>query len=127
MFVDALEIHYKDGTVWTEGGDGGEAAVEHTLDDGEFVNAVEQVENGKYLGASMTFFTSRGRELRIEGWQQPGKKWARHRFEAEAEQQISGLAFEGAELVKVEQSPKPQASDNRRPKRMKPAEQYSRW
>ena len=31
--------------------------------------------------------------------------------EAEAEQQISGLVFAGAKLVRIEQSPQPQAAD----------------
>ena len=31
--------------------------------------------------------------------------------EAEAEQQISSLVFAGAELVRIEQSPQPQAAD----------------
>jgi hypothetical protein len=106
MYVDQIRLQLRGGhPECAYGQSGGKEIPEQTIHEDEGLLEVEQIENGKYLGACFQFQTSSGRTFKVEGSQQPGKKWSRHAFKARAGYQISGLRFQGSELVSIEEVP----------------------
>jgi len=95
--VDQVELIFRNGSVRTYGGAGGQKQSPCTLSHGEYITAVSQEHYEQYLGNAFAFFTSAGNVVRIDG-RQAGR---RARFAAASGSQIWGLRFEGSRLAKV--------------------------
>ena len=105
MLVDQLDLHMRDGTVKTFGDAGGDSTIQFRLETDELLTSVTQVERGLYLGASLTFTTSKGRTFEVKGWTCTGRKWHTNAFTAPEGEQICNLGFHGSKLSFVETLP----------------------
>lgn len=112
MYVDMIQFHFLNGDVWSVGGDGGDVGVEHILSEGEVVVGVEQSGDGKYLGGSVSFWTSMGRQLEIAGWVHIGRSFWHVYLQSRAQFQISGLVFENGFIVDIDETPLEHSSQN---------------
>lgn len=108
MHVDRVEFHMRNGSVWMDGGDGGEEIPSVELGHEEYIVKVSQVHSQKYLGAALSFHTTHGRCIDLKGWG-IGKKMEVIHMEAPPGDFVWALHFEGAKLVGLDTTRMPRS------------------
>ena len=107
--LEFLELHMRDKTVKKFPADADAVpdgkSCKAYLDEDELITSLTQVERGEHLGACLTFKTSLGKTITLEGWINTGKKWWTHEYTVDSGWQICNLGFEGSRLVFVETLP----------------------
>mmetsp|Transcript_27948 Transcript_27948/g.65017 ORF Transcript_27948/g.65017 Transcript_27948/m.65017 type:complete len:651 (+) Transcript_27948:44-1996(+) len=96
--VHGVEMQLRDGTLQSHGSDGGVVHTTYSLELGELIVGVMQdFSFTSLLGSALVFYTSRGRIFAIQGTEAR----TRRRFVAPGGRQISGLQFDGHQLVGI--------------------------
>jgi len=95
--LDSVQLRMWDGSKRSHGAKGGETHKEYSLDKDEIIMAVMQETRGQYLGNCLTFYTSRGRSLTVQG--KDAKR--RQRLVAPKGCQVVGLQFEDSKLIGI--------------------------
>jgi len=95
--IDSVQLRMWDGSKRSHGAKGGETHKEYSLDKDEIIMAVMQETRGQYLGNCLTFYTSRGRSLTVQG--KDAKR--RQRLVAPKGCQVVGLQFEDSKLIGI--------------------------
>jgi len=96
--VHSLEMQLRDGTVHAHGTEGGAVPTTFSLEADELIVGVMQdFSLTELLGSALVFYTSKGRIMAVQGTEAR----TRRRFVAPGGRQISGLQFDGHQLVGI--------------------------